>query len=474
LKFTKISPKIQNKLTQILDETPKLSAIIDAIDKVGGKVYLVGGAVRDLLLGISSKDLDMEVHHISLEQLEQVLKHFGVVNLVGKSFGVLRLESLDIDWSIPRSDKSGRKPEVALDPFLDIKKAFERRDVTMNAMGINLITYELIDPFNGYNDLQHGILRATNPLTFIEDPLRFFRVMQFIGRFEMMPDEVLDDLCNTMDVAKVSKERIENECKKLLLKSKKPSLAFAWLKKINRLHDVFPEIEALQGVEQSSVWHPEGDVFEHTLQALDAAAKLDYANEQEKLIIMYAALCHDFGKVKATAKTNGKITSYRHEAVGVHLAKKFLKRIMDNGDVIQAVCKLVAAHMYPLQFVQGKASLSAYKRLALKLSPDVTLAILAKLSLADKQGRNPLKGNPLSDVLSWNNVFIDKAEAAGVLYGVEKRILEGKDLMPEIQPGPLMGELVKEAYKIQLDEGISQKDILKQRVLKKLSSKTKK
>ncbi len=473
MKFTKISIKIQKKLTKILENNADVCSIIHAIDAVGGKIYLVGGAVRDLLLDLPIKDLDIEVHHISLEKLEKLLSHYGAVNLVGKSFGVLRLESLDIDWSIPRSDKSGRKPEVTLDPFLDIKTAFGRRDVTMNAMGIDLITYELIDPFNGYKDLQDGILRATQPITFIEDPLRFFRVMQFIGRFEMIPDASLDTICRTMDVAHVSKERIETEFKKLFLKSKRPSLAFAWLKKIHRL-DIFPEIAALQGVEQNPVWHPEGDVFEHTLQTLDAAACLNYENEQEKLIVLYAALCHDFGKAKATKKTEGKITSYRHEIVGVPLAKKFLKRIMNNAFVIQSVCKLVAAHMYPLQFVDGKATLNAYKKLALKLSPEVTLAMLAKLSLADKQGRNPAKWKPLSNAIVGIDEFIKKAESARALHGVEKRILEGKDLVPEIEPGPLMGLLVKEAYQIQLNEGITQKDILKKRVLETFQSKTEK
>lgn len=470
MKFTKINPKIQKKLTTILAQQANLNAIIHAINNAGGKTYLVGGAVRDLLLDLTLKDLDIEVHHISLDTLEAILSNYGHVNLVGKSFGVLRLDSLDIDWSIPRADKAGRKPAVKLDPFLDIKKAFERRDVTMNAMGIDLLTFELIDPFNGYQDLQDSVLRATNPITFVEDPLRFFRVMQFVGRFEMMPDDVLNEVCRSMDVSGVSKERIESEFKKLFLKSKRPSLAFIWLKKIYRLQDLFPEIAALQKVEQDPEWHPEGDVFEHTMQAIDAAANLEYDTEQEKLILMYATLCHDFGKAKTTKKINGKITSYRHEKAGVPLAKKFLKRIMNNVQIIQSVNKLVAAHMYPLQFVAHGAKLNAYKKLALKLSPNVTLAMLAKLATADKQGRNPEKGKPLSQKPPGIDAFIKKAQEAQAWQGVEKRILEGKDLLPEIQPGPLMGLLVKKAYQIQLNEGIKEKNILKKRVLEVLSA----
>ena len=356
---------------------------------------------------------------------------------------------------------------------MDIKKAFERRDVTMNAMGIDLVTFRLVDPFDGLEDLKKGILRATNKKTFGEDPLRFFRVMQFVGRFEMVPDRALNALCKKMDVSKVSRERIESEFKKLLLKSTRPSLAIDWLFKIKRLADVLPEVAALKGIKQNPAWHPEGDVYEHTKQALDAAATLSYRSDEEKLISMYAALCHDFGKAKTTTVRKGVITSYRHEVVGVPLAKKLLKRIMNNTLIIQSVAKLVRAHMYPLQFVASSAKNSAYKRLALKLSPQVTLAMLAKLVVADKRARNPKKGFPLRGDVPNVDIFICNAKKAGVFEGIEKRILEGRDLMPEVQPGPLMGALVKEAYRIQLDEGIHDKNILKKRVLHFLENEKK-
>lgn len=470
MKSTKISVKIQKKLVEILKENPTIFSIIHAIDAAGGVAYVVGGAVRDLLLGLPLKDLDIEVHHLPLANLEKILQQYGVVNLVGKSFGVLRLDSLDIDWSIPRSDKAGRKPDVILDPNLALKKAFERRDLTINALGINLMTHELVDPFKGYHDLKKGILRATNKKTFAEDPLRFFRVMQFVARFEMVPDRTLNTICKKMDISTVSKERIESEFKKLLLKSKKPSLAFDWLKKIKRLQDILPEVAALQGVKQNPQWHPEGDVFEHTKQAIDAAAALDYDNEQEKLIVLYAALCHDLGKAKVTKKIKGKITSYGHEAVGVPLAKKLIKRITNNVQLIKSVTKLVGAHMHPFQFVASGAKLNAYKKLALKLSPDVTLTMLAKLALADKRGRNPKKGKPLTKNIPELKLFLKKAQEAHALHGVEEKILQGKDLMPEVKPGPLMGSLVKEAYRIQLNEGIRKKNILKKRVLATLDT----
>ncbi len=473
VKFTKVSITIQKKLKNLLSKHASLLAIIQDIHEAGGASYLVGGAVRDLMLGLPVKDLDIEVHGLQLAQLEKILQKFGRVNYVGKAYGVLRLETLDIDWSIPRSDKAGRKPQVTLDPLMDIKKAFERRDVTMNAMGIDLITCELVDPFHGLQDLKKGILRATNKKTFGEDPLRFFRVMQFVGRFEMSPDHMLNALCKKMDISKVSRERIESEFKKLLLKSMHPSRALDWLDKIKRLTDVLPEVAALKGVKQNPKWHPEGDVYEHTKQAIDAAAELSYDSELEKLIIMYAALCHDLGKAKTTVIKDGAITSYRHEIAGVALAKKLLKRIMNTQVIIQSVAKLVRAHMYPLQLVAGNASSKAYKRLALTLSPQITLETLAKLVVADKRARNPKKNGPLKHALPEVDEFIRNAKKAHAYLGVEAKILQGKDLMPEIEPGPLMGTLVKEAYKIQLDENIHDKSVLKKRVLQCLKKEKK-
>ena len=461
------SKKVKKELNILISAYPLVATIIADIDNNGGISYLVGGAVRDLILGLPVKDLDIEIHKLSLDALETILQKYGYVNKVGKVFGVMRLENLDIDWSIPRSDASGRKPHVVIDPWMDIKQAFERRDLTMNAMGINLITGELVDPFNGLEDIQHGVLRAPNPALFIEDPLRFYRVMQFIARFDMKPDRILTMLCSTMDISKVSHERIETECKKWLLKSKKPSQSLQWLDSISRLYDVFPEVAATKGILQEPDWHPEGDVFEHTKESLDAAAALNYEDDEERLIILYAALCHDLGKTVTTQLKKGRLTSHDHSAKGIPIAKALLKRITHNKALIDAVVKLVDVHLYPPQFIKGDAKSGAYKRLALRLAPAITLVMLAKLSLADRQGRNPQRGTPLKHNEPIIEEFLKKAHDAGVATGVEKPILLGKDLMPEIQPGPEMGLLVKEAYALQLQEGIQDKALLKKLVLKK-------
>lgn len=468
MKFTKIEPKIQKALELVLKQYPHVHTIVQAIADLGGRALLVGGAVRDLLLGLTIKDLDIEVHGLTLEQLEAVLKKFGPVSLVGKVFGVLRLHGLDIDWSVPRTDAPGRKPKVTIDPVLSIQQAFARRDLTINAMGIDLITYELIDPFNGYKDLQQKILRAPDPHLFTEDPLRFYRVMQFISRFEMMPDQTLTDICKTMDLHGVSVERIEAEFEKLLLKSKRPSLGIRWLKDLGRLKEILPELAATVGVQQEVQWHPEGDVFEHTMQTIDAAARSSYADAQTKLILLYAALCHDLGKATTTQKIEGQWKSLQHERAGVPLTKQLLKRITRKKDIIEAVCLLVKYHMVPGQLVESSASLASYKRLANKLAPYVTLQLLADLARVDKQGRNSQSHEPLSSTDSSVELFLRKAEEAQVREQIEQPILHGKDLLEVVPPGPLMGTLLKEAYHIQLEEGIKDKELLKKRVLAKI------
>lgn len=468
MKCTKIEPNIQKTLESVLKKYPQVHEIVQAIGKAGGRVLLVGGAVRDLLLGITIKDLDIEVHGLTLEQLESLLKNFGPVSLVGKVFGVLRLHGLDIDWSVPRTDAPGRKPKVHIDPAMSIQQAFARRDLTMNAMGIDLITYELIDPFNGYKDLQQNILRAPDPQLFIEDPLRFYRVMQFMSRFEMMPDATLTDICKTMDLSGVSTERIESEFEKLLLKSKRPSLGIRWLKDIGRLQEILPELAATIGIQQDPKWHPEGDVFEHTMQTIDSAARFVYDDNQTKLIVLYAALCHDLGKATTTQKIEGMWKSLEHERAGIPLTQELLERITRKNDIINAVSLLVKYHMVPSQLVDSDASLASYKRLAIKLAPHATLQLLADLTLADKQGRNPRSHEPLHVSDSSIEIFLRKAEEAQVRQNIEQPILHGRDLLDLVPPGPVMGKLLKEAYQIQLEEGIKDKEELKKRVITKM------
>jgi len=467
MESTKISVNIQRVLNTVLDQYEPLKTIVKAISDIGGRSLLVGGAVRDLLLGLPVKDLDIEVHAVALEELEKLLKQLGRVDLVGKSFGVFRLHGLDVDWSLPRKDSEGRKPDVVIDPAMKIKDAFARRDLTINAIGIDLVTFELIDPYDGFNDLKKGTLRAPDKKKFIEDPLRFYRVMQFISRFEMTPDDQLHEICKTMDISDVSVERIETEFEKLMLKSKRPSLGVRWLQYIERLKEVLPELWGIVGVPQDEAWHPEGDVFEHTMQCLDAAAAMDYENDKQKLVVMFAVLCHDLGKAKTTEKIGGVWKSIGHSKEGEKLSKDLLRRITKKKNMLETIGKLVRYHMSPSQFVASGAKPSAYKRLARKIAPGGTLELLAKVALADKLGRNPIKGVPLKKEFPAITKFLDNAKKANVEKVPESPVLMGRDLMDVVAPGPQMGKLLRDAYEIQIEQGICDKKKLKQMVLDK-------
>lgn len=473
MKSTKITPPIQRALADIQKQYPVVQAIFDEIHAHGGRVFYVGGMVRDLLLGIPVKDIDIEVHGMPIEELEALLSRFGEVNLVGKSFGVLRYSGLDIDWAVPRSDTSGRKPEVTLDHTMNVTDAFARRDLTMNAMGIDAKTGELLDPFGGQQDIEAKQLRTPNVSFFKEDPLRFFRVMQFISRFEMEPTQELNDICKSMDLSDVSRERIEEEFAKMLLKSKRPSLGIRWLKQIGRLSHVLPELAATVDTVQGADYHPEGDVFEHTMQALDAAAQLKYENDYIRLIALYAALCHDLGKAETTeVAPDGAITSIGHAEQGYQLTRRMLKRITHNKELIDAVSKLVKYHMSPLQFIDNEAGVAAYKRLANKLAPHASLQLLADLSLADKRGRNPEGHEPLTMNFADIEQFRKKAEEANVLQAVEKPILQGRDIADLVEPGPKMGEILRRAYELQIDEGIADPETLRRRLIEIMHDNT--
>ena len=472
----KITPDLVDHLKSILAHNPLIMHIVAAINKQGGTALLVGGAVRDLLLNLPIKDLDIEVHRITPATLEKILSAYGPVSLVGKSFGVFRLHGLGnpdltVDWSLPRTDSTGRKPEVTIDPHIGYEKAFERRDLTINAMGIDLVTYELIDPYHGQEDLINKILRAPNNTFFIEDPLRLYRVMQFVGRFAMNPSDDLNRICSTMTITSVSRERIEGEFEKLLLLSPQPSRGIRWLHHINRITEILPELAATIGVPQNPAWHPEGDVFEHSLQALDAAVMYDY-QRHTKLVLLYAALFHDIGKPCTTQLREGRIVSPGHAQEGVPLVKNLLRRITNQDDLINGVAKLVDAHMAPVEFIKGDAKDGAYKRLARKLAPEVNLALLTDLSSADKRGRNPAGPVPLATTPPEIIAFQEKVKELNILYQPEIPILQGKDLLDLVAPGKELGALLSKAYDLQINEGIQDKQELKTIILKSIIKKS--
>ena len=469
-----------------------LRPIFNEIEKCGGASYMVGGSVRDLVLNKPIKDADIEVHGITQKTLESALKKFSSVILVGKKFGVLRLKKFDVDWSLPRKDSKGRKPIVEIDPFMSIEVACKRRDLTMNAMAIDLNfvcknmgniralkgqsfvdALQIIDPYEGLKDIEKMRLRAVDKTLFIEDPLRFFRVMQFIGRFNMQPDANLNKICKTMQLwdaelgQPLARERIFEEIKKLFLKSKQPSLGIRWLLKINRLKEVLPEIYDLIGTKQNPKYHPEGDVFEHTMQVLDAAANIEFYDEKnienEKFLVMMASLCHDLGKPKAT---DAELHARGHERMGVPICNSLLKRLTNQKTFIAAIKKLVEYHRAPAALLNDGAELKAYKRLALKLAPEATLRHVGLLTLADMRGRKGKSACPFKKKFAGFFLrFMNKIKSAQVEHKPEPAILQGRHLIDCVKPGPEMGKFLNLAYNIQIEEGIKDWQELKRRVL---------
>ena len=262
------------------------------------------------------------------------------------------------------------------------------------------------------------------------------------------------------------KERISEEFEKLLLKSTRPSLGFRWLAYIGRLNELLPELGALLDVPQDPGWHPEGDAFEHTMQAVDAAAQLAYNDSREKLIIMLAALCHDLGKATTTELVDQRWKSAGHAQESARIAKKFLPRITNKKELMALVVTLVEYHMHVLFFITDNAGPAAYKRLAKKISPDVTLEMLMLLARADRRARNPHKGLPLAvDDEADINLFLERARNALVLQQAEPPIVQGRDFLDTIAPGPLLGKLVNRAYALQIDQGIHDKERLIKLVL---------
>jgi tRNA nucleotidyltransferase (CCA-adding enzyme) len=462
MKSTQNLAIIESELTKLFLSSPFIPRVVKRIDEASGRAYLVGGAVRDFVLGQTVYDIDIEVHGLTLELLSDILSQEGPVSYVGKSFGVLKLHGTLTDWALPRSDKPGRKPEVIINPELGIEDALRRRDLTMNAMAIDLLTGEFIDPFNGFADMQERILRSPDIDFFCEDPLRFYRVMQFVGRFEMYPDTILFQRCTKMVIHNVSVERIEGEFEKLLLKSKRPSLGLRWLHDLGRLPEILPELAQAKNIVQDEEWHPEGTVFEHLMQTLDAAARIDKGTDPLNLVLRYAALCHDLGKISTTEELDSHSISYGHAEAGISYAQALLKRITRNIKLIDSVSILVKHHMEPGQFVQQNSPLAAYRRLALRLAPESNLDMLLSLSIADRRGRNPDGHEPLTIVPTFVEVFFERAQEAQALHEPEKPLLKGRDILDIVQPGSQMGVLLKYAYEMQIEKSVKDKELLKE------------
>ena len=437
-----------------------LDAIIETLIASGVRPVVVGGYVRDTLLKKESKDIDIELFGISsLSALERLLQPFGKVNVVGRSFGVLKLQlkDVDVDFSLPRQEKkvaSGHKGfEVQLEGTLSFKAAALRRDFTINAMGYDLKTKELLDPFYGYQDLLEGRLDIVDAKHFVEDPLRLYRAMQFLARFALTPSPRLLNLAKKMVsenmLEELPKERVFEEFKKLLLKSERPSIGFNFMYQSNML-SYFPELHALIALPQNPKYHPEGDVWTHTLMVVDEVSKRHGTDAKENLYLSLAALCHDLGKAETTECIEGQIRSIGHESKGVPLSEHFLRRLSDEKQLFEVIAPLVQHHLKPMQFYLQGAKSPAIRRLA----KQVNIERLVRLAEADYYGRGiEMRNEQVFEAGQW---LLERCEALHVRFEPLSPILQGRDLIAAgLQPSKAFKSILERAYEAQLEGEIS-------------------
>ena len=429
--------------------------IAEAVHAEGGRALVVGGWVRDRLIGRESKDIDIEVFGVPAARLRELLESLGRIELVGESFQVFKLGEIDV--SLPRREsKTGRGHkgfEIAGDPSMSIEEAARRRDFTINAISWDPLTGEYLDPFDGRRDLERRLLRVVDRTTFADDSLRVLRAIQFAARFELALDDDTREICKRIPLDDLPAERIWGEFEKLLA-APKPSIGFALALDLGVVDTLFPELRALVGCPQEPEWHPEGDVWVHTLQVIDQArTRVDDLDRPKRLIVMLGAVCHDFGKPATTAFSDGRIRSIDHEAQGVPPATAFLDRLnvnsIDGFDVRKHVLGIVAYHLNPGMWFKTREKVGdgAFRRLAQK----VDLELLARLAKSDCLGREPGVFN--CEAMDW---FLERAMSLGVEHRGPQPILLGRHLIElGVTPGPRMGEILKVAFEQQLDGQVS-------------------
>ena len=429
--------------------------IVRAVREAGGRALVVGGWVRDRIMGRSSKDIDIEVYGVPADRLRELLAGFGSVNAVGESFTVYKVA--DIDVSLPRREsKVGRGHkgfEVHGDPTLSPEEAARRRDFTINAIAWDPLTDTYVDPFDGRGDIERRRLAAVDPRTFGDDSLRVLRALQFAARFEFDLDPATAELCRGIPLDDLPAERIWGEMEKLLLQAHRPSIGFDLALTLGVIDRLFPEMKALVNCPQEPEWHPEGDVWVHTLMVIDEArTRIDDLDRPQQITVMLGAVCHDLGKPPTTAFSDGRIRSIDHEQAGVAPATAVLDRLnihtIGGFDVRKHVLGITAHHLKPGMFGMSKTPVSdgAFRRLAQK----VDLELLARLAKSDCMGRG---GGFDCSAMDW---FLERARQLGVEHAAPKPILLGRHLLElGVKPGPRMGEILRAVYERQLDGSVT-------------------
>jgi tRNA nucleotidyltransferase (CCA-adding enzyme) len=429
-------------------EMGRLAARIAA---AGGRALMVGGGVRDALLGRELVDVDLEVYGLQPAPLRRLLEESYRVELVGEAFGVLKLAGWPIDVALPRREsKRGlghRGFEVYSDPDMTFADAALRRDFTINAMGFDPLGGELLDPWGGRVDLGARILRHTSE-RFAEDPLRVLRGAQLAARFELAPAPETTALCRVMSLEGLPVERVAEEWRKLLLLGVRPSIGLRFLLDCGWIERDYPELFALVDCPQDPEWHPEGDVWIHTLHVLDAFARERTGEPEEDLVVGLACLCHDLGKPATTFREGERWRSPGHEQAGSEPTRSLLRRISTRTGLPEEVVPLVEHHLKPRQLFDAAASDTAVRRLARKVG---RIDRLVRVARADAGGRPPRADEFLAG--TW---LLERARVLEVATSAPVPLVLGRHLIERgLEPGAHFKPLLERLYEAQLDGAFS-------------------
>lgn len=496
---------MQNKNGMDKSEQKLITALAEKIAELGGRAYYVGGYVRDRVMELPVKDVDIEVHGIAAAVLESALGELGKPLSFGSSFGVYSLAGHDIDIALPRAERptgaGHRDFEIQIDPFIGIGEAARRRDFTMNALMQDVLTGEIADPYGGVDDIRNRIIRHIDDRKFGEDPLRALRAAQFAARFGFRIAPSTIAICRALDLTHLSSERVELEMKKALLESRQPSRFFESIREMDQLGFWFRELQQLIGLEQNPAFHPEGDVWTHTMQVLDRASRFrSYASDPYAFMLL--ALTHDFGKITTTEFVNGAIHAYGHELQGAEIAERFLDRICHYKYVKKYIRNMIPNHMRPNKLAEVRSAVKKTNRMfddAAAPADLIYFAICDKprlphLSDADQtdgEGRQVTLSAELMQQISETDITghagnISEGNLAGEsenenpekkreqeridflferleLYSdmMAKPHVTGKDLIAAgIRPGEDFGQLLDYAHKLRL-AGIPKENALK-------------
>jgi len=406
----------------------KVIEICKAIREAGGRAMLVGGCVRDSLCGFESKDFDIEVFGHESASLRRVLEGISRVDTVGEHFAVYKLAFTDstlesrfeIDVSIPRREsKSGRGHRgfvIEGDPSMTIENAARRRDFTINAILLDPLTNQMEDPFHGAEDLQNRILRVVSAGTFVDDSMRVLRAVQLAARFELRIEDQTTQLCRTIDLSDLPRERIWGEFEKLLTLAAKPSIGIDVAYRLGVLEKLFPELHALALSKKE---------FAETKAAMDQAADLSTSlSKPKRIAVMLATL---FAKMSSLDVVSS-------------LLERFGVQTLDGYDVRGAVVSLVRERLSPDGLYKAEAADGEIRRLSRRVEIDL-LFRMAKAWL--------LASNTPTAAADW---LIERAQSLNVSHEPPAPILKGRNLVElGITPGPQIGELLRKVYEFQLD-----------------------